>query len=529
MIPGALGVSAVPISGFDFANPRALAWVDVSVSITTASFAIYAATEEWITRSTDTPANQPFFGTLMRPLRVDRSIIANGRFSELSSGYGEIELDNSEGQYDEQIKRTGVDGANLTVKVRKHGRPYEEAIVLFSGLAESWTVAEQNVIVRILDSSFRLNVPAQPDIYAGTGGLEGGDDLAGKRKIRTFGECSNITPAALIPQELVYQVNDGAVQDIPAVYDRAAALTIDTTPDYPNSTLLRAATIGAGKYATCLAEGLFRLASAPDGLVTCDVEGDVLDGDYVETSADIVSRLLATATDIVVPDDLVTSTFDAVNTAQPATIGFHLAVDSNMTVRDAVSAIMGAIGGWAGFRRSGKFEVAIFAAPSGTPTATYDEKDVIDIRREQLPDGIDPPPWRWRVAWGRNWTVQTTDIAGGVTAARIAFLKDAVRLAEASDTVILTDHPRAQDPAPVEAEFAQQSDAQDEADRQLALYRVARSLYRVTVKVAPFFHEIGQVISLTYPRWDLVDGRLLTIVALVQDADENSVEIVAFG
>jgi hypothetical protein len=61
----------------------------------------------------------------------------------------------------------------------------------------------------------------QPNVYAGTGGVDGGADLAGKRKPLCFGNPRNVSPVLLVPSLLIYQVHDGSVAGIDNVYDQA--------------------------------------------------------------------------------------------------------------------------------------------------------------------------------------------------------------------------------------------------------------------------------------------------------------------
>lgn len=507
------------------------------------NFVLYASTREFITEPTDNLANQPFHGTLQRALRFSRSILNSGEIGQVTLGWGELEFINSEGDYDYLIEQYAIDGRRVVVRVGRAGDPYDDFMTVLDCTAADWHVDEDVLRVELRDNTYKLEVPAQPNIYEGTGGLEGGDDLKGKRRPRGFGYVDNATPSPLIPVEGVYEINDGQIQAVSAAYDNAVALIAATVPDYATAALLRAATTGpqgggadieAGEYATCLAEGLIRVGGDPNGRLTVSFEGDKLGGVFVSTHADIIRRVIGTATDVIDPTNLDEPSFDVVNAAQPAPIGYYLDENAEATAADVAADLSASMGGWAGFRRQGLFEVGIFDSPSGIPAQTYSRIDVISINREKLPERLTPPPYRYRAAWGRNWTVQADIAAGGtVTAARLAYLKDAFRLATsatADQTQILIDHPLAQDPPPIESFYRDEADADDEANRRLQLHGVTPgSLYRILLKSRPFVHEIGQVIELTYPRWDLVDGRLLRIVALDEDTDENTVELIGFG
>jgi hypothetical protein len=349
--------------------------------------------------------------------------------------------------------------------------------------------------------------------------------LSGKRKPKSWGYTDNVTPALVDPVLKLFQVHDGPVQAITAVYSRGASVTFDQ--DYATAALLNAATIPGGKYATCLATGLFRVNFVLEGDITADVQGDKTGGVFVSTSADIVQRVVSGVPGISID----AASFALVNALQPAPIGLYLDTSSNVQVADVVADIMGPIGGYGGTRRDSQtFEVVLFRAPTGIPSAPYSEIEIIDIKREPLPSGINPQPYRYRVAWGRNNTVQT-DLAGSIImSSRVAFLSEEYRLAEVSDASIKIDHPLAQDPPIVQGLFRDEAAAIAQATLLLNLYGLSNyALYRIVLKSKPFVHRIGDLIRVTYPRWDLVAGRLLRIVSVSEKIESNEVEIVGFG
>ncbi len=502
-------------------------------------FRIYAATREFITRPTDSPADTPFWGTMQKALRLDRSIISGSGFGAVTSGWGEMELINLEGDYDHLIAEYAVDGRAVTVKVGEDGAAYDSFVTLYEGTAAGWHVEEDVLRLQIRDNAYLIEKPACANVYAGTGGLEGLDELKGKRKPRAFGELLNVGPPAIgmVPAQLVYQVNDGPIEAVLAVYDRGVALT--SAGDYATAGALLAAVTGeagsgapieAGEYATCLAAGIFKLGGAPVGQVTCNLKGDKRGGVYVNQTAPIVRRLLETVQNAQpVPNE---PSFVSVGELAPAPVGFWLGLDEQASTADVIADLMTGIGGWGGFRRNGTFEIGLVRGPAETPMAIYDRVDIVEIAREPLPEAYDPPAQRYRAIWGRNWTVQSDVDGQNIPADRVAFLSEAYRVATTSDeaaAVIRTSHPRAQDPAPIESYYQLKEDAQAHADSCLALFSVSRSLYRIVVKAHPFVHEIGETIRVIYPRWDLHGGRNLVIVALTEDTDENKVELRAFG
>jgi hypothetical protein len=490
------------------------------------AFVLYSATTEFATKPTDALRSQPFAGTLQQPLNFKRSLLGGSDIGVFTTGDGEMDVDNADGTYDFLIEGYAIDGRDIVVKCGRLGDDYADFFPVFVGTAADWAIDESIIKVVLRDNGYKLTVPAQPNVYGGTGAQDGGADLAGKRKPRAFGHVLNVSPPLVVPASLIYQVNDGPVSGVAAVYDRGSALGAGA--DHADYAALAAATVAAGFYDTCLAQGYVKLGSSPVGTVTADVDGDATGGVFVATSGTIVRRLVGTSTVIVDPDDLYLPSFAALEVTQPAPIGYWLGSDDTSSVADVVANIMGGVGGWAGFRRDGRLEANVFVAPAGVPVDRFDRIDDIDIKREPLPSDLTPPPWRQRVAYQRSWTVQT-DLAGAVSADRKAFVSESFRLSEASSDAIRGDHPFAQDPDPIEAYFANEADAQAEAARRLVLYGSARALYRATLPPRALQHNLGETIVITYPRWDLSTGRLLTIVEMTDDGKSNTVEVVAYG
>lgn len=493
-------------------------------------FAVYAASAEFITLDGDTPAQQPFAGTLNQPLNFTASILGGTLIGQYTAGQGELDLDNADGSYDFLIQQYAIDGRDIIVRLGVLGQPYSSAPIVFKGTASDWSVDESILHILLEDASYKLLVPFQSNLYGGTGGSDGTSDLAQKRKPRVVGSYLNVQPTPIDPSFRTYQVNDGPISDIPAVYDRGSALTKDA--DYATYSAMAAATIPAGAYATCFAQGFLRLESPAVGTVTADVNGDKTGGTYVTATGDIVRRIITLASVLNDPSDLYVPSFTALALNQPAPVGYWADENDTSTVADVLGRLMGGIGGWAGFRRNGKLDVQVFTLPAGPPLARWskDNGDINSITRDKLPSGLTPPPWRQRVSYQKIGVTQN-DLAGSISDARKAFLAQPYRVAEASSATVKADHPFANDSAVIDGYFANQSDAQAEAVRLLAMYRSTRSIYRIVVPVAsgPMDRDIGDTILVTHRRFDLTTGRLLRIVAYTDNGQTDTVEVVAYG
>jgi hypothetical protein len=500
------------------------------------NFRIFAATTEFIASS----IGQPFWGTLQQSIQFDRSIITSSGFNEVTLGWGEITLINADGGYDHLIGNYTNDGQRVLVKVGRYASDpdYANFYTVLDGMASGVHVQEDIVRVFVRDNSYKLDLPAQPNVYDSSYGV-----LENKRIPRAFGYCRNVTPALIDPTNLVFQVNDGPINAIISIKSRGASLLPEgvNNLDYANEAALIAATVTSGRYVTCIAEGLFRINFTLDGIVTADVQGDKTGGTYVVTTADIVQRLCLSSPYIT------SASFDAVafakcNTDQPAEVNFYLDTESTDTIADCVSKLAKGIGASAGFRRDGLMDISIFIGPpvGGVPSAIYNEIDIENVKRVQLPSGVSPPAYRYRVAFQRNWTVlNQNDVAGSAIvgaagAGTLQFLTTPYSLASSStsdQTEIRGKYPSAYDPPPVEAYFTSiLSDAPNEAQRLLDLYSKSNySLYEITLLHRSFIHDINDLVFVSYPKLNLDDGKLLRLVAVSENLETGETVITGFG
>lgn len=504
----------------------------------------------FITLPSDTVANQQFTAKLLKGLEFHVSITDGtddiGR--KMSTGTGELQLDNSDRTFDALYQNNTIDGRRVLLKYGQITIPglvpssFDTYPTLLDGIAQDWFLDSGVLRITIRDNVFKMDVPASANAYGGTGTTDGDAGLTGKRKPLAYGPVNNATPVQINAVNLVFQVHDGSVNAIPAVYDGGYSLPTPAAGgpdgDYASYAALIAATIANGHYATCKALGLFRLGSPPLFALTCDVQGD--NGGtagYVTDTASIVRRIIAVSAPLV---DLVDEgSFLALSAAQPAVVGYYLGLDENKTVRQAEDDLLGGIGACGGFRRDGVFEVIRFVAPTGTAVDSYTADDIVDdtLNRVELPSAYNPPPKRQRVVCARNWTVQT-DVSAGVSDARKQLLKTEFSSATHSNTTladaIALAHKLAQDPDPINGYFNASADAVAEADRQLTLKGGAvRALYSFTLKSKGLTRKIGDVVSLTFApagiTWFDLSAKLLTVIGRADNTTDGTVEITAFG
>lgn len=489
--------------------------------------ALYFATEEWATSPSDVPPNQPFDGRLSDPLRFSQSLLSGERFAGFALGGGSLRIDNDDGAYDSFITGYGLDGRRVVVKIGRRTDPYSSFVPIFEGTASDWRGDLFSIEVILRDNGFKLDAPAQPTVYAGTGADEGGADLEGKRRPLLLGEVEHGPLALVDPAYLIYQANDGAIGASIEILDRGVALTPNGA-NQASYAALEALAVGAGEFELYPAGGYVKLGAAPDGQVT--FRGAT--GFGLATTAEIVRQLLVPTT-LLDPQEIDEDSFDALDTAQPADVGLFLAADGSGSTADAIADLLLGIGAFGAFDRLGRMYLRRVDAPAGEVADSFDATDIVALNREALPPSLAPPPWRVRAAYQRNFApLSGGDLAPGVDPADRTALQGESLLAQASDPAVLTGHPLAQDPDPIESWFADKADAEDEAERLLFLFAAGRSLWRFRLPRRALLLELGDVVNVSYGRFGLAGGRDMIVLdkrPVLGGAVVAQVEVVAYG
>jgi len=484
---------------------------------------LYLSDRGWISRPADALANVMFLPRVKVPIVMERMLpLAPETPARVGLNFGEMTILNTDGWFDDAVQRYAIDGRRVVVRVGRPGDGYAGFSVLFDGTASSWGLADDETLrVSLRDDTWRLEIPVQTSLYGGTGGLDGGADLRGKPKPLVFGAVENIAPPLVDPASLVYQVHDGPIQAVSNVHDQGVALT------YAGDVADIAATsVSAGQFNTQLSGGYIRLGSTPAGLVTADVAGDKTGGVYADDTAYIALRLIRTRggfNDGEIDGHL----FERLRNQQPAAIGLFIGTEP-VLLSEVLDRLMAVIGGWWSTGRLGRIQVGRVDAPGENPVAHLTTVEILSLDKVAGPPSINPPNWRRRVEYQRNWTVQTSDLAGSVTAARRAFLAEVARVSTAFDTAVSLRYLTATDPPPVPGLYQNQADADAEAGRLLSLFKTERQLFRVTVKLIGYLIEPGATVKITWPRHGLANGVHARVIGSRIDGDRNETVLTVF-
>lgn len=472
---------------------------------TSSEITLYFSGEGFITEPTDTPANTLFEPRLVEPISFSRSMFSSGRIGGYSvPGFGELILTNADGGLDD-FATYAWDGRSVEVKVGEDGAEYQYYFTIFTG--QSRTVEFDDLFIRVIlrDDQNDFDIDYPETLYAGTGGNEGSAELAGQAKPHCYGQVHNIEPVLVDATNYVYQVHDGAIQAIDAVYDAGVLLTLTTD------------------YTVDLSNGRFTLVSAPNGVITADVKGSKPSGTYISTVADIIKHLVEEHAGFTYPDDFDTASFTALNTANSSTVGVYDRETTNLF--NILDRLINSIGGFYGFDRDGKFHVGRVELPTGTAAVEFDSTNIIEVTR--LASAV--PNYQVRVNYNKNYRVMSeSDFDPSISAAnRDALLRDwTVEIAQ--DTNVLTPYPNSS-ALIVDTLLVGSSAAATEASRLLTIYKTQRDVYKILVKTQPYTLKLNDVVKITFNRYNLASGKLFRVISIVEDAANNEVELELWG
>lgn len=462
------------------------------------------ATHDYATGPADPDlASTRFLQAVRQPFDYRRGLSALTRGRRAAPAFGTIVLSNSSGDLDALVTDYAWDDRRVEVRAGGQAWPWASLRTVMVGRIVDCTANAGQIILTIADPSARLKKPLQANTYAGTGGLEGGVELKGRPKPIALGKVRNIEPVLVDAATLRYQVNDGPIAAVEAVYVNGSAWTSNATP-------------GAGQYKADLSTGIITLGGStpPQGILTADVRGDAA-GAYVDTTALIVDRLLRQRTGFGDADIGGLS-------APSGTVGVYFA--DPITGEEAIDLIAEGTGCWYGWSREGRFGLRTFGQIT-SPRGSIDESHALDLSCTAAP----PPVHKVSVGWRRSWRVlNDNEVAGAVTAAERARLTSEQGLAVASSPAVKLLSPNAAEMT-VPGLFDSEAAAQVLADSMLAWF--SRPLRAWSVPAMGRLHDfdVGDTVTLTHPRFGFAAGADLFVDEIREDAFSGQLFLTLLG
>ncbi|MBK8006745.1 MAG: hypothetical protein IPK12_23435 [Gemmatimonadetes bacterium] len=339
---------------------------------------------------------------------------------------------------------------------------------------------------------------------------------------RTSGSTTECYSAARYPDGHWFVLYQDSGLPASGVYQPPAIGTYASTTALQDDSLAPA----PGTFKTLVGSGYFRLGSPPAGQVTADIAQGAAAANRTagQLFAAVLQRAGKSAGDWSAAD------VTALDAAQSGILGFWTAEET--TFAEVLDQIAASVGAWWGVDRLGIYRIQRFTAPSGRPVLQLTANDLLEpLRREATTDdGKGLPTWRTVLRYARNFTVQERDVAWGVTDARRAFLATSWRETVAEDTAVKTAHLLAGQTLE-ETLLVSSSVAGTEATRRQTLRGRLRHRFTAVLALTEETEviDLGDVVHLTHPRFNLAGGARFRVVGLEPDARRGRLRLALWG
>jgi hypothetical protein len=239
--------------------------------------------------------------------------------------------------------------------------------------------------------------------YAGTGSVEGPADLKGQPKPLAIG-APQFVEGVIINRTLnIVQLHGyGAINGVPTALSRLSRYSGAAGND-ASYAALAGATIAAGAWRTCLAEGLVRFGAPPGGVASFLMQGDSGSAlGWVRTPGQVIRRiaLIAGAT----TGQIDATSLAALDTACPYNISLFLR--DQTTARDVIQSIAASCNAAAGVSWLGKLFVARTAIGSPALTLSANGATLPPVANVEMLESS-APFWRGALEGARSWRVHS--------------------------------------------------------------------------------------------------------------------------
>lgn len=509
--------------------------IDVNAHTGAAPVTLRFATQGYVTSATDSPAHTYYEGRVKQPGNIQRTVFDSGTtFGESRIGFGEVVLVNNDGALDYLL---GYGFAGFTITITRGTMAPNQSTPTWStvlvGTMDSVDFSWSEISVKVRDRQQELTKPLQSTLYGGTNALPAGldgvaTDIKGAGKPILFGKVYNVNPPRVNTTRIIYQISDGLIQSIDAVYDRGASLTAGSA--YSSQSDMETNAPTAGQYRVWLnaAGSYIRLGSEPAGTVTVDATQGATTAD--RTPAQLMKAVLLKAG--ISSGDITAADVTALDTAANYESGYWFSGDPNGPGTEVMDALANSAGAWWGVDRLGKFRMRQVAAPSAVDSVgTLSVVEIVKVDRVRSSDqGRGVPAWQVSLNYARMFEVQT-DLAAAVGAVLKTDRAVEWRTVVSNDATVKTQWPKAVEIS-FDTHLISAANAATEAARRLGLYKVRRDTLQTRVKLSDALAaviDLGVTIVVEVPRFGMSSGKPYIVTGIRTDLRNNTFDLTLWG
>lgn len=525
------------------------------------------------------PAANYYEPRLLQPSSIVISPNDGGLFTMFkSASVGDVQLANIDGGLD-YLADYAVDGRTIELS------SVDGAVVtsVLTGTVDRMTEGKGVITFKIKSLTEALAAAHPQDVYAGTGGLEGGpDDLGGNVKPKVFGRCWNISADPVNDSLLIYQASSRSDCIITAVYDNgvrlinwrlngahsagATTLHVDSgVGAIPTGSKLfvngRVYTVSAGLSAGTLTVSTGLTSALPDNLpieVVNYYTGSGTGSGELQNSINASAwssyngyfRLASTPAGLITCDCITHTGYvehksgdvfaviagelgipvdSASVTYLNATAYVGIYLDTETPSRDLLDLLARSLAGYYYFVGAMLYMGRLVAPTPAASIMTIEPWNITRIERLSIGCGSNGIPISSiSINYERRQTKQQT-VAGSVAPSFAALLRKGSRLQQVSDSAVLARHPLSEK-ITIDSALTTQAEATAVGTQLLGVVKVRRDVVEVTAnfsEIPPF--SFGNTVLLKHDRFGYANGRYMIIIGYELDIKKKLIMLRLLG
>ncbi len=441
----------------------------------------------------------------------------------LSMSFGDLEISNTNGDYDTWLDSTKHIWVNKPIQVY-YGDPFVQSADLatihsttfekvFDGLiADVDTKSRTSLNIKVRDKLERLNTPLTENKIGTYGTWAQGQTNQDTIKQIVFGEVHNITPVLIDPSTLEYLINDGNTESLIELRDNGVPVTPGTTD---------------------LVNGKFTLAYPSSGQLTVSVQGvkntvAVSTGTYVPgTYGNLVAKIIALIVtqygnidNRLALSDIDFTNFNTFNTANTQPVGY--AVLDRENVLNVCNILANSVGAQIYFTRLGKLQLLQLGVYTPDTSVSIGTSDILFHTLEI--SNRSTVVAATKLGYCKNWTVQAGLVTDIPMAHKEMFATEWYTTTT-TDTAVKATYKLNSDPVQKDTTLLKGTDASTEATRLNNYFKVPRTVYKFTGTSRLLSLKLGQQIVLTHPRFGLSAGKSGQVITLSPNWLNSTIDI----
>jgi hypothetical protein len=500
----------------------------------------YISSFSYTSNPNDTPSNQYYEPIIIGGLKYTERLDVES-FPSIS--VGDLELNNSSGEYDEWLDYTWVNKP-IKVYIGDETWPRDQFFLVFDGIIADIDSRSRNSLnIKLKDKMARLNTPLFELTYSNIAPYPDVTNVTPYRDPTNpnsttpdlslcvaFGECFNITPILIDTGNLIYLCNYGPIKGIIEVRDNGVRLEENC-------------------YVESLSTGTFKMLYKPEGVLTASIQGDnvsqVWDSfavgvTYRQTVGSIIRRIV-TGYGKSVPNaitggpttvgsaerfttgDIDTVNFAAFEAANPTPVGFFTNSRDNLLA--TCQSLASSIGAQVYTNRLGKLRLSKIAIPPiGTPFII--DESMIKRGKFQISKRTNVQG-SVKLEFCKNYTNQT-GLLSRIPDEHKEYYAEPCATVLVSSQESIAKYNLTGFPTPQSTLLITQPAAHAEATRRLNMFKEPHNIYKFTGSSELLDLELGDTVQLIHSRYGLTgigNIGLGTVVSLQPNWMTSEVEV----